>query len=210
MTGSFNQINTKRLPWVTIVLAALNVLAFIVLHFILGDTEDAGFMLKHGAVYAPAVLQDKEYWRLLTSIFMHFGIRHLFSNMITLGVIGPYLERETGHVRFAVIYLVSGILANVVTVYYYSWKLMNAVSAGASGAIFGIVGGLIGRIVRSHGRVQGLGMPQMLLMAGLCLYHGFTSTGVNNLAHISGLVFGFLTALILGKPKKDGRTVYTV
>ena len=201
-----NRTDLKRLPWVTIVLLALNVLTFIVMHFILGDTEDAGFMLEHGALYAPAVLQGKEYWRLITSVFMHFGIRHLFNNMITLGVVGPFLERETGRVRYSVIYLVSGILANVATVYFYSWQQINAVSAGASGAIFGIVGGLIGRIVRNRGRVQGLGMPQMLLMAGLSLYHGFTTAGVNNLAHLSGLVFGFLIALILGKPQKN---VYT-
>ena len=78
-----------------------------------------------------------------------------------------------------------------------------AVSAGASGAIFGVIGGLVYAVAVNRGRLEDLSTRQMMILAGFSLYHGFTSSGVNNTAHVAGLLLGILMGVILyRKPKK--------
>lgn len=166
-------------------LIALNVLFFLYLE-ITGSSEDAYFMYTKGAMYAPAVLEDGEYYRLLTAMFMHFGIRHIMNNMLVLFVLGDNLERALGHVKYLIFYLLCGIGSNWVSMMAHTADTMT-VSAGASGAIFGVVGGLL-----------------YVVMIFFSLYLGYTSTGVDNIAHLSGLVIGIILAIILyHRPKGD-------
>ena len=92
-------------------LIALNVLFFLYLE-ITDSSEDAYFMYTKGAMFAPTVLEDGEYYRLLTAMFMHFGIRHIMNNMLVLFVIGDNLERALGHVKYLIFYLLCGIGSN--------------------------------------------------------------------------------------------------
>ena len=195
----------KSLPALTLLLAAANLLVFIVLELI-GSTEDSYFMYMHGALYAPSVLEDGEYFRLFTALFLHFGAAHLMNNLLMLVVIGQRLEKAAGKIRLLLIYLVSGAGANLFTVWFYQAIGVEAVSAGASGAILGITGGLFAWILRSHGQIEGIGKQQMLILMGLTVYSGFVSSSTNNAAHISGLVFGFLMGLLLYTGRKE-RTV---
>ena len=80
-----------------------------------------------------------------------------------------------------------------------------AVSAGASGAIFGVIGALLYLVIRNKGRIGTLTTRGLVLMIALCLYYGFTATGADNWCHIGGLVMGFLLAVLLyrGNPRKD-------
>ena len=110
-------------------LIALNVLFFLYLE-ITGSSEDAYFMYTKGAMFAPAVLEDGEYYRLLTAMFMHFGIRHIMNNMLVLFVIGDNLERALGHVKYLIFYLLCGIGSNWVSMMAHSTDTMT-VSAGA-------------------------------------------------------------------------------
>ena len=159
-------------------LIALNVLFFLYLE-ITDSSEDAYFMYTKGAMFAPAVLEDGEYYRLLTAMFMHFGIRHIMNNMLVLFVIGDNLERALGHVKYLIFYLLCGIGSNWVSMMAHTADTMT-VSAGASGAIFGVI------------------------MIFFSLYLGYTSTGVDNIAHLSGLVIGFVLAIILyHRPARD-------
>ena len=89
----------KRIAPGTILLAAANVIVFFYLTF-QGMTEDGAFMLEHGAMYVPYVLGSGEYYRLFSSMFMHFGFEHLVNNMVMLLVIGFTLERELGTIKF--------------------------------------------------------------------------------------------------------------
>ena len=101
----------------TAAMIIINIAVFLILS-VFGNTEDAVFMLRHGAMYEPMVMQDHEVYRIFTSMFMHFGISHLLNNMVLLGALGWNLELEVGKVRFVIIYLISGIGGNVLSLYH--------------------------------------------------------------------------------------------
>ena len=185
----------------TVALIVVNVAVFMIMTMF-GDTEDAVFMLQHGAMYEPFVIQQHEYYRIITCLFLHFGIDHLLNNMVMLGALGWNLELEIGKVRFLVIYFVSGIAGNILSLFYDLSTENPAVSAGASGAIFGLMGALLYVVILNRGRLGRLSGRGMLIMVVLSLYFGFASSGVDNFAHIGGLVSGFILAVILYRKKK--------
>ena len=187
----------------TIILIAVNVTVFFILS-LFGDTEDAVFMMQHGAMYSDFVIQEHEYYRLFTCLFLHFGIEHLLNNMVILGALGWNLELQTGKIRFLLIYFGSGLFGNVVSLIFHGAAQEYTVSAGASGAIFGLMGALLWVVITNHGRLGRLSGRGMLVMVALSLYFGLSSSGVDNYAHIGGLVCGFLLALILYR-KRRGR-----
>lgn len=186
----------------TAILAAANVAVFLFLSF-QGMTENAGFMLEHGAMYTPDILYEGKYYELFTCMFLHFGFRHLMNNMISLVLLGCQLEYEIGKVRYLAVYFISGLGGSLLSLAAEMRTGEYAVSAGASGAIFGIIGALLYIALRNHGQIGSLSGRGLLFMVVLTLYFGFTSTGVNNFAHIGGVVSGFLLAVILYRKKKD-------
>ena len=163
------------------------------------------FMVKYGAMYPPLIFEDGQYYRLVSCIFLHFGIDHLMNNMVMLGALGWNLEPETGRFKFLLIYFVSGIGANLLSLASDFWTGSLAVSAGASGAIFGLLGALLWVVIRNKGRVGRLTKRGMLFMVLFSLYVGLTSVGVDNAAHIGGLVCGFLAAVLLYRKRSTAR-----
>lgn len=198
----------KEAAYGTFVLAAVNVIIYLLLSFG-GSTEDVGYMLDHGAMYVPYILDEGMYGCLLTSMFLHFGFRHLVNNMFMLLVVGSNLEPEMGTVRFLITYMVSGLAGNLVSGFLDYCTGDYVVSAGASGAIFGLIGALLFVVLRNRGRVRNISARGMVIMAVLSLYFGFASTGVDNAAHVGGLMSGFLMAVRLYRKKNGeyGRTI---
>ena len=180
----------------TILLIAINIIVFLLLSF-QGMTEDAEYMLEHGAMYVPYMMEGNEYYRLFTSMFLHFGIDHLANNMVMLGAIGWNLEYEIGKIKFLIIYFGSGLAGNILSAFGDIMIGEYAVSAGASGAVFGIIGALLYVVIRNRGRIGTISGRGLVLMVVLSLYYGFTSTGVDNLAHIGGLIAGFILGVLL-------------
>ncbi|MCC8150999.1 MAG: rhomboid family intramembrane serine protease [Lachnospiraceae bacterium] len=180
---------------VNITFAVINLVVFVVLE-ILGDTSDAAFMLLHGAMYPPAVLYGGEWYRLVTSAFIHFGISHLINNMVLLVCLGSYLERAYGKVRFLIFYLVCAVGSSLVSMGHMLYTGDIAVSGGASGVIFGMIGALLFLVLKNKGRFEDLSLRRFLLMMALSLYYGFSTTGVDNAAHVGGLIVGFLVGMI--------------
>lgn len=189
----------KETP-ITYILVALNVVAFILCE-IFGSTLDSEFMFNHGAMNNYYVLHTGEFYRLFSSMFLHFGIEHLLNNMLLLTLLGTIFERAVGHTRYAAIYISSGLAGGMLS---FIWNLVNnrnVTAAGASGAIFGIVGGMIVVIVVHKGRYEGISIKRMLLMAALTLYFGFATMNVDNAGHVGGLICGILlTFLLYGIP----------
>ncbi|HIR13460.1 MAG TPA: rhomboid family intramembrane serine protease [Candidatus Choladousia intestinavium] len=181
---------------VTLLIVGINIAVFIVLS-ILGNTEDALFMLNHGAVFVPLVVDGGEYYRIFTSMFLHFGLQHLFYNMLVLIFLGDYLEAAVGKIRFLIIYLAGGIAGNLLSIAYELYTREFAVSAGASGAIFSVTGALIYLVLRKKDRVPGLSGQRLILMAVLTILQGMTAIGIDNEAHIGGLAAGFLLGWLL-------------
>lgn len=183
------------------VLVALNVVVFLALEF-MGDTENSAFMLAHRALFPVEVLADGEWYRLFTCMFLHFGIRHLGNNMVVLFFLGDNLERALGHVKYVILYVASGLCASALSLAMMLRTGDFAVSAGASGAIFGVIGAMIYVLVRNQGRLEDLTAKRLIFMAALSLYFGFTSTGVDNYAHLGGLLSGILLAILLYRKKR--------
>lgn len=185
----------------TIALVLVNVAVFFFLTA-KGMTEDAEFMLEHGAMYVPYVLQG-EYQTIITSMFLHFGFEHLMNNMLILALIGWNLELEIGKIKFLLIYFLSGIAGNVLSAWMELQVGDFAVSAGASGAIFGLIGAAFYVAIRNKGQFGEISGRGLLFMVVVSLYYGFTSEGVDNFAHIGGLLAGFVLAILLYWKRKQ-------
>lgn len=193
----------KKTPMTSMILI-INILVFLVVE-ITGGTENTKHMLRCGAAYVPRIVFDHQYYRLLTSMFLHFGIEHLANNMLSLFVMGGRLETVVGKWKFLAIYLLGGLCGGTLSAYAEWSKQKYAVSAGASGATFAILGALVFLIIRNKGRVEDLSSRQILLVLVLSLYLGFTSSGVDNVAHVGGVIGGFLVAMLLCFPKRSGK-----
>lgn len=191
---------------VTAVLLLLNIIIFLVTDFT-GGTDNTIHMLECGAAYPPFIMENGEYYRLFTCMFLHFGIEHLANNMLVLFVLGQRLEPVVGKIRFLLIYFLGGIGGNLISLVFDIKGGNYAVSAGASGAVFAVMGAMIWVVIRNHGRLQDISTRQMLVMAAFSLYFGFASSGVDNAAHVGGMICGILLAVVLYHPRSSTRVI---
>lgn len=152
-----------------------------------------------GANYGPATLNG-QWWRLLSSIFIHGGIIHLALNMQCLWQLGKLTERLYGNWAFLALYILSGLGGSVASLWWHS----NTVSVGASGAIFGVAGGLVAFLYRGKLPLPRAATQSILLstltFVGYNLLYGAASTGIDNAAHIGGLATGALVGALLTRP----------
>ena len=192
---------------VNLTIVMINVIVFLVLSF-MGDTENADFMVQHGASYTPYIVQDGKYYLLVTSMFLHFGLDHLFNNMVVLIFMGDVLEKKLGKIRYLFIYVGGGIAGNCLSVYMDLQKAQYPVSAGASGAIFAVIGAILWLIIKNKGRLGDISGRKFVLMIVLSVFQGYTSIGVDNAAHIGGLVIGFFLCMILSIGVKESEDEY--
>lgn len=185
----------KQVPVNTAVIL-LNILVFLLVE-ITGTSLNAQHMVDCGASYTPYIYQGHQYYRLVTSMFLHFGIQHLGNNMLVLFFVGDCLERTVGKIKYLLIYLLGGIGANVISLALEISHQEAVVSAGASGAVFAVIGALIYIVIRNRGYIENFTARQLLILAALSLYHGVTSAGVDNAAHFGGLLCGFVLCVLL-------------
>ncbi len=158
-----------------------------------------------GALYWPAVFLGNQYWRLVTYMFLHQGFSHIFNNMLVLAFLGDNLERALGKFKYLILYFGSGILAGLTSLVWTYQQGRYTFGVGASGSIFGVIGALIFVLASNRGRLEDLGIFRLLFFAFLTLYSGFTSQGVDNAAHVGGVIAGFLLAALLYRRKKSSR-----
>lgn len=177
---------------VTIVLAALNIAAYLITGFtsVTGFTHNEAAKLFKDWVLVPAdVANDHEYWRMISSAFLHYGPIHILANMISLAVLGPGLERVLGRLRFATLYVVSA-LGGSVAVYLFDNSLNRV--AGASAAIFGLFGALV-VVYRKLGLDIRALLPTLLINA----YITWRVPEISWLGHVGGFVVGLITATVI-------------
>lgn len=183
---------TEFRPIVSTVLVAVNVLVFAVCSLSFGE-----ILYSRGILDAYHVIIEKEYDRILWAMFLHSGINHLFNNMLILFALGSMLEKAVGHVGYGILYFLSGIGGNLLSLWT---KVLNndpSGSLGASGAIFGLDGILLAMVFFSGRRMENVTLPRVLLMILYSLYMGFMGQNIDNAAHVGGLVTGFLAAAIM-------------
>lgn len=187
---------------VTAAIAAANIAVFIVLEF-MGGTENAFFIAEHGGMYPDFILYQGQWWRIFTAMFIHFGASHLLNNMVIFCCVGARLERTVGHIRFLIIYLLSGFGGGLLSFSMMVRTGDYAVSAGASGAVFGVIGGLLWAVIFHCGRLEGVTARGMIFMIALSLYYGFSTIGVDNWCHVGGILTGFALSVILYHRKRQ-------
>lgn len=185
----------KRIPVVTYILIGINAAVFF-LETLMGESENLQVALSFGALYTPLVTEYGQWWRLFTAMFLHFGIQHLGSNMISLWAIGPYAETFFGKARYLLLYLVSGICGNLLTVAVELHTGSYALSAGASGAICGLLSVFLIFALMPQTR-RAFPLPRVLAAIALVLLPGLTDQSISMTAHLGGLIGGFLLSAVM-------------
>lgn len=198
---AIDRMRGRPKSWANIVIVAVNIVVFVLVE-LTGSSEDVYHMLDWGAMYAP-LIRSGQYYRLITCMFLHFGFEHLFNNMLLLIFIGDYLERAVGKLRYLLIYLLGGLGGNVISCLVNLKTDSGAVSAGASGAVFAVIGAMLYLVIHSKGRIEDISLQRLLLMAVLSVYVGFSTGGIDNAAHIGGLIWGFLICLLVCRNRRS-------
>lgn len=189
---------SKKKAVVTYSLIVINILIYIFIALVGKDffEFDPNVLYKYGAlVNSHQMVNSIDYLRIVSSIFLHGGLLHLVFNMYSLYVLGPQLESFFGKIKFTLIYLISGICGNLLSMMFLA---DTHVSVGASGAIFGLLGALV--YFGYHYRVYlgGVIKSQIIPLIAINLFIGYISSGINNIAHIGGLIGGVLISIALG------------
>lgn len=156
-------------------------------------------LLSWGANFKSSIING-EWWRLLTSIFLHGGLMHLVLNMYVLYFVGIFLEPRLSKIKYAVIYLVTGVLAGITIL----WRHDGTISVGASGAIFGLYGVILSLLLTKKVFLRDFSKPFLrstLLYIAICLL--LELMGGDNYVHIAGLISGFIIGIIFIKRKPD-------
>ncbi|RXS76806.1 rhomboid family intramembrane serine protease [Blautia faecicola] len=177
-----------------LLMIGINIVVFVIME-ILGSTEDTGFMLQWGAACRPLIL-DGEWYRLFTSMFLHFGIYHLVNNMAVLLFMGDMVEKAVGHWKYLMIYLGSGLVGNLLSLYMDIQSQSNIVSAGASGAIYGIIGGVFVLMIKNRKQVREVVIRRLVFVIAVTIYYGSQAAQIDNAAHVGGLIGGIVLTVL--------------
>lgn len=185
--------------YVNLCIVGVNVLVFLLVE-LTGSSENTEHMVNWGAAWLPYIL-DGQYFRLFTCMFLHFGIYHLGNNMIVLLFLGDTLEQLTGHLKYGLICLGGGLIGSIASGMHAYISGDYYVSAGASGCVFAVTGALLYIVLRERGRIGTLTVRKMVVLAVLSVYNGVVSVGVDNYAHVGGLIGGFVLCALFCRKK---------
>ncbi len=206
-----NQIEFKaRTPLATYALIGINILvaALIYLYSLKSGKQYGDLLTVFGAKVNSNILAG-EYWRFLTPVFLHAGIMHLLINCYSLYAIGVSVEKIFGRPRFLAVYFIAGVLGNLL-----SFMFSPNPGVGASGAIFGLLGALLYFGLERPALFRRFFGNSILITIVINLTYGFSASGIDNFAHIGGLIGGFLATGIVVKTEKTrwyfNRALYVV
>ena len=200
---AFRKALFARTPraWVTPAVVALNVAVFLamVATGVSALHPSSASLLAWGADYGPRTTHGQP-WRLLTNTFIHVGVFHIVMNMIGLWQVGRMVERLLGNLGFIVTYVMSGLCGSLVSTWWHPFT----VSAGASGAIFGVYGALIAYLLRHRGQIPRAILASLqrtaVAFVALNVVFGMQQKGIDMAAHLGGLGGGLLAGLFVGRP----------
>ena len=181
---------------VTLALILINLIVFVTLS-LRAPSFDAHSMVEYGALSLPRIMANYEWYRLITAAFLHFSLEHLLANMLALWVFGERVERALGKGKFLILYIFCAVMGNVVSLAVTFFSGADVVSAGASGAVFGIIGALFSIVIKNRGKYADLTGGRAVLLVLYSVFSGFSGEGIDNAAHIGGLIAGLLLGFLL-------------
>ncbi|GAF66258.1 hypothetical protein BTS2_3158 [Bacillus sp. TS-2] len=192
-------------PIFTFLFIILNALIFLLVEW-QGDSQSVLTLIEFGAKYNPLILEG-EWWRLLSSMFLHIGFLHVLMNSIALYFLGTLVERMFGSARFLIIYFISGFFGTLASLW------MNiSIGAGASGAIFGLFGAILYfGLIHKRLFIRTMGKNVLFILI-INLAIGFFIPVVDMSAHVGGLIAGFFAAMLVQLPhqKKSRVQLYSL
>ncbi len=195
-TSLFDEETSPLMSAANLTIIIINIIVFILTDF-LSLPFRGNYIIDAGSLSWDRVLNYHEYYRIITSTFLHADIDHIFNNMLVLFFLGTYIEQYMGRIKYLIIYFSSGIIAGFTSMVYNMLRYDYTESIGASGAIFGIMGALLYILIIRHRKYHDLDLRRVAFMIFLSLYGGFTSQGVDNAAHVGGFISGIITAVLL-------------
>lgn len=191
-----SDIFKKKVPYVTLGIILINFVVFLLMYLFGKDSHDVQTLVKFGALYKPFV-KNGEFFRLITCAFVHIGVVHLLVNSYSLFIIGSQMESFLGKLKYLFVYIISALCGSLMSIVFH-----ETVSAGASGAIFGLLGSMLyfgynyrvflGNVLRS----------QIIPLIILNLVIGFFIPGVDVAAHVGGLLGGIIATQAVGLKHK--------
>lgn len=181
----------KKPIYLTHIMIGINVAIFVFMS-LYDFSMSVPTLIQFGAKYNVAIA-DGELWRLLTSMFLHANLMHITFNSLALHALGRDVEIFFGKAKFLIIYFVAGLFGSI-----GSFLLNDAVGVGASGAIFGLLGANLYLLWLNPPLYKRIYGTNMLVLIGINLVYGFMVPNIDNVAHLTGLVGGFLAAMAIG------------
>lgn len=181
----------KQQPFISILLIVVNTFCFFV------DKVTGNQINILANLNVLSVMRDGEYWRIITSFFIHWDFPHLLNNMVMLFLLGTMMEEKLGHIAYTCLYFLSGVGGSLLSLFYKIYTLRFSNSLGASGAIFGLDGVLLAMALFLPDYRKVMDPRRVLLMIVLSLYGGFSGNNIDNAAHLGGLLSGFLFGSIV-------------
>ena len=188
------QENNEK-PYLTYILIVINILVFINME-ISGGTTNNYNLVKFGAIDAFSFFKKGEYYRMITSMFIHIGFTHLFFNCCSLYILGIRLEKYMKKWQYLILYIMSGIIGGLTSITIDMLNNRVIISAGASGAIYGILGAILIYSYIYKTQIGELSYYIIILMLIIGIAIGCMNTSISNNAHIGGFVGGSLIAYI--------------
>lgn len=194
---NFGKICKDYKCYITLLLVLINVLIFVHMFWNRSSWQESqSIMRENGAMLIKNGSLESGNDSLLKAMFLHFNFEHLLNNMVVLVLIGSLTEKYLGSISFAIVYFAGGIGGNMISAWNYMKEGAVVIAAGASGAIFAVIGALLCLVIFYSGKLEDLTLKRVILFVVLGLLNGFTSKGVDNYAHVGGLVIGFFTCLV--------------
>lgn len=192
-----NELFTPKKPIITYSLIAIIVILFILMYIFADGSKSISTLYKFGAL-----VKDNNILRLITSIFLHIGILHLIMNVWALKLLGEQTEKFYGHIKMLIIFIYSGVIGNLLSIILMN---DNTISAGASGAIFGLMGAILYFSLNQRTYMAEALKKEILPVIIINIMLGFMISGINMYAHIGGLIGGMLISNALGIKYKTSR-----
>lgn len=188
---------------ITYSLIIINIIVYLISSFASKDIVDMDMraLVDMGALFGPYTVLESQWWRLFSAMFLHGGITHLLMNMFSLYLIGRTAENYFDMKSYISIYLFSGLIGGLVSLYVHP----VSVGVGASGAIFGVFGALAGFFLAHREKIAShtkAFMKDFVIIMGINLIIGFSIESVDVSAHIGGLLIGFIGGFMLSKNSK--------
>jgi rhomboid protease GluP len=182
----------------------INVVIFIIMDWSY-DWSVYNFFVEQGGISYDTIINNHQYYRLLTHMFIHADIDHLFGNMIVLFFIGSQVEKRLGRFRYTILYFAGGIVAAITSLGYNRLHDSSTLSIGASGAIFALVGALVSIVIFDRREFAEIGIQRLLFFVALTILNGMNTQGIDNAAHVGGLLAGFVLGQVLYQEVKNRR-----